>query len=373
MGKLSFKNINKIYANGFQAVHNFNLEVGDGEFVVFVGPSGCGKSTVLRMIAGLEEISGGELFLDGKVINKCPPVERDIAVVFQDYALYGNMTVYDNVGMSLRVRHEKDTVIYDKVQEAAGILGLENLLKRLPGQLSGGQKQRVALGRSVVRQPKVFLMDEPLSNLDAKLRTSTRGEIVKLQRDLGVTTIYVTHDQTEAMTMADRMVVLKDGVVQQIGTPREIYYKPCNMFVAGFIGAPQMNFIDGRLEGNEFAFGDQRLRLRPETVKALDRYKGKKLVLGIRPEQFAVAAGEGADTVVGELENKEFLGNYHILYVRVGEAVLSCRIEGVRDKFDCRIRLRFGREHLYFFDPETTQLVLYAADCAGSKAGEEHE
>ena len=207
MGKLLFKNISKSYANGFCAVNNFNLEIQDGEFIVLVGPSGCGKSTILRMIAGLEKISDGDLILDEKVINKCPPVERDIAVVFQDYALYGNMSVYDNVGMSMRVRHEKDTVIYDKVKEASGILGIGSLLKRLPGQLSGGQKQRVALARSVVRKPKVFLMDEPLSNLDAKLRTSTRAEIVKLQRELKVTTVYVTHDQTEAMTMADRMVV----------------------------------------------------------------------------------------------------------------------------------------------------------------------
>lgn len=236
MGKLRFNNISKAYANGFCAVSSFNLEIEDGEFIVLVGPSGCGKSTILRMIAGLEKISDGDLILDDKVINKCPPVERDIAVVFQDYALYGNMTVYDNVGMSLRVRHEKDTVIYDKVQEASGILGIGSLLKRLPGQLSGGQKQRVALARSVVRKPKVFLMDEPLSNLDAKLRTSTRAEIVRLQRELKVTTIYVTHDQTEAMTMADRMVVLKDGVIQQVGTPNEIYYEPCNLFVAGFIG-----------------------------------------------------------------------------------------------------------------------------------------
>lgn len=385
MGKLSFKNINKIYANGFHAVHNFDLEVGDGEFIVFVGPSGCGKSTVLRMVAGLEEISGGDLLLDGKVINKCPPVERDIAVVFQDYALYGNMTVYDNVGMSLRVRHEKDTVIYDKVQEASQILGLNSLLKRLPGQLSGGQKQRVALGRSVVRQPRVFLMDEPLSNLDAKLRTSTRAEIVKLQRDLAVTTIYVTHDQTEAMTMADRMVVLKDGIIQQIGTPREIYYEPCNMFVAGFIGAPQMNFIEGRLDGNEFVFGSHRLRLAADTVAGLNGYKDKKLVLGIRPEQFAIAESQdkvspphvrsaeskkSADTVTGELENKEFLGNYHILYVRVGEDILLCRIEGLEDKFDRQVTLRFGREHLYFFDQKTTQLVHYATE---GKAGEKHE
>ena len=368
MGKLQFKNINKIYANGFHAVHNFNLDVEDGEFIVFVGPSGCGKSTVLRMIAGLEEISDGDLVLDDKVINKCPPVERDIAVVFQDYALYGNMTVYDNVGMSLRVRHEKDTVIYDKVQEASGILGLDSLLKRLPGQLSGGQKQRVALGRSVVRQPKVFLMDEPLSNLDAKLRTSTRAEIVKLQRDLAVTTIYVTHDQTEAMTMADRMVVLKDGIIQQVGTPGEIYYEPCNIFVAGFIGAPQMNFIEGKLEGGEFVFGSQRLGLPDETVRELQPYKDKALVLGIRPEQFALAKEPAADTVIGELENKEFLGNYHILFVRVDGNLLACRIEGAQDQFDRKVTIRFGMEHLYFFDQETTELVLYAKG-----AGEKNE
>jgi len=367
MGKLQFKKINKIYSNGFHAVHNFDLEVAEGEFIVFVGPSGCGKSTVLRMIAGLEEISGGDLVLDDKVINQCPPVERDIAVVFQDYALYGNMTVYDNVGMSLRVRHEKDTVIYDKVQEASGILGLDTLLKRLPGQLSGGQKQRVALGRSVVRQPKVFLMDEPLSNLDAKLRTSTRAEIVKLQRDLAVTTIYVTHDQTEAMTMADRMVVLKDGIIQQVGTPREIYYEPCNIFVAGFIGAPQMNFIEGRLAENAFVFGDQQLKLTPDMVRGLAAHKDKTLILGIRPEQFSITDSRDDHAVTGELENKEFLGNHHILYLRVGENVLACRIDGMEDNFDGKISVRLGTEHLYFFDQETTELVLYAA------GGENHE
>ncbi len=362
MGSLQFRSVNKIYSNGFHAVHNFDLEVKDGEFIVFVGPSGCGKSTVLRMIAGLEAISDGELVLDGKVINKCPPVERDIAVVFQDYALYGNMTVYDNVGMSLRVRHEKDTVIYDKVQEASGILGLRNLLKRLPGQLSGGQKQRVALARSVVRQPKVFLMDEPLSNLDAKLRNSTRGEIVKLQRELGVTTIYVTHDQTEAMTMADRMVVMKDGIIQQVGTPEEIYYEPRNLFVAGFIGAPQMNFIQGTLEGGEFVFGDNRVRLPKKAQAGLSAYQNRKLVMGVRPEQFAVAEGTGENVVSGALENKEFLGNYHILYINTGGQVLVCRADGMEDRFEENVSIKFEMEHLYFFDTETTELVLYAKE-----------
>lgn len=367
MGKLQFKNINKIYSNGFHAVHDFNLDVEDGEFIIFVGPSGCGKSTVLRMIAGLEAISGGELLLDGKVINKCPPVERDIAVVFQDYALYGNMSVYDNVGMSLRVRHEKDTVIYDKVQEASGILGLGNLLKRLPGQLSGGQKQRVALARSVVRQPKVFLMDEPLSNLDAKLRTSTRAEIVKLQRELGVTTIYVTHDQTEAMTMADRMVVMKDGIIQQVGTPAEIYYKPCNIFVAGFIGSPQMNFIEGTAEKDGFVFGENRIRLPLPEAEKLQAFSGRDIILGVRPEQFELADGPGDNVITGKLENKEFLGSYYILYINVGGDVILCRIEGTEDRFGEEVSVKVRTEYLYFFDKETTELILY------TKVGEDYE
>lgn len=360
MGYLQFKDVNKIYPNGFHAVHDFNLDIKEGEFIVFVGPSGCGKSTVLRMIAGLESISGGELNLDGKIINKCPPVERDIAVVFQDYALYGNMSVYDNVGMSLRVRHEKDTVIYDKVQEASKMLGLKSLLKRLPGQLSGGQKQRVALARSVVRQPKVFLMDEPLSNLDAKLRTSTRSEIVRLQRDLGVTTIYVTHDQTEAMTMADRMVVMKEGVIQQVGTPQEIYYEPCNIFVAGFIGAPQMNFLEGKAENGEFIFGNNRLRLPKEYREKLKAFEGQELVLGVRPEQFVEVHRDGENVVSGILENKEFLGNCYILYINVEGTTLVCQVEYSEDTVGEPVTVKFGMEHLYFFDKETTKLVLYA-------------
>jgi multiple sugar transport system ATP-binding protein len=367
MGSLEFRNVNKIYSNGFHAVHNFDLDVKEGEFIVFVGPSGCGKSTVLRMIAGLEAISDGELILDGEVINRHPPVDRDIAVVFQDYALYGNMTVYDNVGMSLRVRHEKDTDIYDKVQEASGMLGLKTLLKRLPGQLSGGQKQRVALARSVVRQPKVFLMDEPLSNLDAKLRNSTRAEIVKLQRDLHVTTIYVTHDQTEAMTMADRMVVMKDGIIQQVGTPKEIYYEPHNLFVAGFIGAPQMNFIEGTVEDDSFVFGQNRVTLPRKAAEGLKERRGQKLILGIRPEQFGVTQGPGENVVSGRLENKEFLGNYHILYINTGDELLVCRVEGLEDRFEETVHIKFGMEHLYFFDMETTELILYA------KAGDDDE
>lgn len=368
MKKLQFKNINKVYPNGFHAVHDFSMEVEDGEFIVFVGPSGCGKSTVLRMISGLESISSGELILDGKVINKCPPVERDIAVVFQDYALYGNMSVYDNVGMSLRVRHEEDTVIYDKVQEAAGILGLQPLLKRLPGQLSGGQKQRVALGRTVVRNPKVFLMDEPLSNLDAKLRNSTRAEIVKLQRNLGTTTIYVTHDQTEAMTMADRMVVMKGGIVQQIGTPMEIYLEPCNMFVAGFIGAPQMNFIDGKISGGDFVFGDNRISIPEYAASKLDDWQGKDMVIGIRPEQLTLASKDEKNAIAGLLENQEFLGNHYVLYVDIGiDRSVACRIEGRNQKFPTQIYVKPKMDHIYFFDKQNKNMILHV------KVGENDE
>lgn len=360
MGTIQFKNVNKVYPNGFHAIHDFNLDVADGEFIVFVGPSGCGKSTVLRMLAGLEQISGGELILDGNVVNKVPPVDRDIAIVFQDYALYGNMTVYDNVGMSMIVRHEDDTVIYDKVMEAAETVELLNLLKRLPKQLSGGQKQRVALARSIVRKPKVFLMDEPLSNLDAKLRNSTRVELVKLQRKLGVTTIYVTHDQTEAMTMADRMVVMKDGIVQQVGTPSEIFFNPVNTFVAGFIGAPQMNFITGTLNGNVFSFGDNKLTLSPDKATRLEAYSGRELILGLRPEAFSVCGESEENALVGVLDNREFLGSYDIIHVLLGDKELQCRIDGSENHYDKVIYLKPNPAHMYFFDKDTTEVVLRA-------------
>ena len=251
MASLSLKNIYKKYDNGFCAVTDFNLEVADKEFVVFVGPSGCGKSTTLRMIAGLEDITEGEFYIGDKLVNDVEPKDRDIAMVFQSYALYPHMTVFDNMAFALKLRKVPKEEIKAKVEEAAKILGLEELLDRKPKALSGGQRQRVALGRAIVRSPKVFLMDEPLSNLDAKLRSNMRAEIIKIHNTLGATTIYVTHDQTEAMTMADRIVVMKKGVVQQVGSPKEIYDHPENLFVAGFIGAPTMNFMRGRVaEGN---------------------------------------------------------------------------------------------------------------------------
>ena len=251
MANLVLKNIRKVYPNGFEAVKDFNMEIKDKEFVIFVGPSGCGKSTTLRMIAGLEEITSGELIIDGETVNDVEQKKRDIAMVFQNYALYPHMSVFKNMAFALKLRKTPKEEIDRKVRETAKILDLEDLLDRKPGQLSGGQRQRVAMGRAIVREPKVFLMDEPLSNLDAKLRVQMRLELSKLHERLGATIIYVTHDQTEAMTLGTRIVVMKDGIVQQIDTPQRLYNKPCNQFVAGFIGSPQMNFFDVRCENQE--------------------------------------------------------------------------------------------------------------------------
>lgn len=291
MAGLLLKNIEKIYPGDVKAVENFNLEIQDKEFIVFVGPSGCGKSTTLRMIAGLEEISDGELYIDDELMNEVPPKDRNIAMVFQNYALYPHMTVYDNMAFGLKLRKVPKSEIDDKVKAAAKILGLEEYLSRKPRALSGGQRQRVALGRALVRNPKVFLLDEPLSNLDAKLRVQTRTEISKLHKKLETTFIYVTHDQTEAMTMADRIVVMKDGIMQQAATPKEVYDNPANMFVAGFIGSPQMNFISAEISGDSaenctISFGDVSFRVPKGKAEIIvDKgYLGKTVFLGIRPE-----------------------------------------------------------------------------------------
>lgn len=274
MATLKFVNINKIYDNNVQAVFDFNLEVQDKEFIVFVGPSGCGKSTTLRMVAGLEEITSGDLYIDDKLVNNLEPKDRDIAMVFQNYALYPHMTVYENMAFSLKLKKIPRDEIARRVEEAANILGLSQYLNRKPKALSGGQRQRVALGRAIVRHPKVFLMDEPLSNLDAKLRVQMRTEIAKIHKKVGATTIYVTHDQTEAMTMASRIVVMKDGYIQQIGTPREVYNMPANVFVGGFIGSPAMNFFKGKLSKNSFIITDENNQ---ETKIILDKEKVKML------------------------------------------------------------------------------------------------
>ena len=357
MGTITLQHIDKIYPNGIQAVFDFNLEVSDGEFVVLVGPSGCGKSTVLRMIAGLEHISGGDFFIDDKRMNDKAPVERDISVVFQDYALYGHMSVYENVGMSMRVRHKDPVEIYDQVMETSSFLGIEELLNRFPNQLSGGQKQRVALGRSIARQPRAFLMDEPLSNLDAKLRSHTRGEIVRVQRALKVTTIYVTHDQVEAMTMADRMVVMKRGVIQQIGTPSEIYNSPSNMFVGGFIGSPPMNFIEGVVEGNTLLVGSHRFVIPQEKMQCLKKYEKKSVMLGIRPEHIYVCSEEGPNQFFVTQEATEFLGSCWYVFLRFEGRNLIAKINGDMGGQGSDLCIGFDLDSAHFFDTETTILL----------------
>ena len=294
MATVRLVNVNKVYDGGVHAVHDFSIDIKDKEFIVFVGPSGCGKSTTLRMIAGLEEISYGELFIDDKLVNSTAPKDRDIAMVFQSYALYPQMTVYNNMTYALKLRKVPKDEIDRRVKEAAKILRLTDYLDRKPRALSGGQRQRVALGRSIVRRPKVFLMDEPLSNLDAKLRVAMRSEIVRIHKEVGATTIYVTHDQIEAMTMASRIVVMRDGYIQQIGEPNDVYQHPVNMFVAGFIGTPAMNFLHGKLENGYFLIDgcDQKIALTNGQKELLKEYEGKRLVYGIRPENLIY---EGSD------------------------------------------------------------------------------
>jgi multiple sugar transport system ATP-binding protein len=310
MAEVTLEEVTKVFGEDVVAVDKMNLDIPDGEFVVFVGPSGCGKSTALRMIAGLEDITDGKVFIGDQVVNDLPPRQRDIAMVFQNYALYPHMNVRENMGFALKLRKMDKSEISRRVDEAARILSIERFLDRKPKALSGGQRQRVALGRAIVREPKAFLMDEPLSNLDAKLRVQMRTEIAKLHNRIGTTTIYVTHDQTEAMTMADRIVVLKDGEVQQIATPQVMYDQPDNVFVAGFIGSPAMNFIMARLEkqngGHEVVFGNTRLALTQEEIgRAKERgydpeaFTGKDVILGIRPEHLEDAETEAAEAIGG--------------------------------------------------------------------------
>ncbi|MDD5972930.1 MAG: ABC transporter ATP-binding protein, partial [Spirochaetales bacterium] len=294
MPYLVLKDINKIYPNGFHAVHDFNLEIEKGEFIVFVGSSGCGKSTTLRMIAGLEDISKGEFLIDGKRANEKGPKDRGIAMVFQSYALYPQMTVYDNLAFGLTLEGIDEDVIEQKVQNVAKILGLTDYLDRLPKALSGGQRQRVAVGRAIIRKVGIFLMDEPLSNLDAKQRVTMRSEISEIHRKTGATTIYVTHDQTEAMTMADRIVVMKEGYIQQVGTPYDLYFNPVNVFVAGFIGEPPMNFVSAILKGGKINIGKNVIDLSKKlSSQNLKQYEGKKIIFGFRPEAIELGKGEG--------------------------------------------------------------------------------
>ena len=364
MASLSLQHINKTYPNGFQAVKDFNLEIEDKEFIIFVGPSGCGKSTTLRMIAGLEEISGGTLKIGDKVMNDVEPKDRDIAMVFQNYALYPHMTVYDNMAFGLKLRKVPKDQIDKAVREAARILDLEKLLDRKPKALSGGQRQRVAMGRAIVRNPKVFLMDEPLSNLDAKLRVQMRIEISKIHQRLGATIIYVTHDQTEAMTLGTRIVVMKDGVVQQVDTPQHLYEQPGNLFVAGFMGSPQMNFLDAQIaeKGGDLIakVGEYDIVIPAAKAKVLKDggYVGKTVVLGIRPEdihdsQMFIEASPSAP-MTSTVKVYELLGAEVFLYFDVDGTQVTARVDPrTTAKTGDPIRFAFDMEKAHFFDKET--------------------
>ena len=403
MAGVTFEDVSKVYVDGTRAVDDLDLEVQDGEFMVLVGPSGCGKSTALRMVAGLEDISEGVLRIGDRVVNHVPPRDRDIAMVFQSYALYPHLNVYENIAFGLRLQKLPKDEVDRRVKEAARVLDLENFLKRKPRALSGGQRQRVAMGRAIVRQPQAFLMDEPLSNLDAKLRVQMRAEIARLQDDLGVTTIYVTHDQVEAMTMGDRVAVMRKGELQQVAPPQDLYDRPVNLFVGGFIGSPAMNVLEAMLERQDGTFvavaGNERIKLREETLAsrpALAAYEGRQVILGIRPEDLEDAAIDpdmSQDSCVnGEVVLREALGSEIMVHFRVDakaavtdetrELARDVGAEGLGEggpvgdggttlvgRFGARSRVKTGEtakisvdtRSLHFFDPETG-LGIYDTD-----------
>lgn len=358
----------KVTEDGVLAVEDFNLTVHDQEFIVLVGPSGCGKSTTMRMVAGLEDITSGDVFIDGKRVNDVAPKDRDIAMVFQSYALYPNMTVYENMAFTLELKKVPKDEIDRKVRSAAEILGITEYLDRKPKALSGGQRQRVAIGRAIVRDPKVFLMDEPLSNLDAKLRTSMRAEIARLHKRLGTTFVYVTHDQTEAMTMGDRIVVMKSGIIQQADTPTNLYNKPCNMFVAGFIGSPQMNFIDCTIEKGKEGYGVNfagKLIPLPKGKfpdKLMAEYAGKTVVLGVRPEDFHTESAflemSEDSTVEAEVEIAEMMGAEIYIHAVCGGQKLIVRAPSrVQAESGDHISLAIDKNKIHLFDKETEQAI----------------
>ncbi len=353
MGAISLRSVEKTYGSGAKSVkviHGVSAEIPDGEFIVIVGPSGCGKSTLLRMVAGLEDISGGEIHIAGRVVNQLEPSERDIAMVFQNYALYPHMTVYDNMAYGLKIAKVPKAEIEVRVQKAAKILELGALLERTPRQLSGGQRQRVAMGRAIVRQPAVFLFDEPLSNLDAKLRAQTRLEIQKLHRELGVTSLFVTHDQVEAMTLAQRMIVMNAGRIEQLGTPEQVYGRPATTFVASFIGSPPMNLLAGGADGSRFKVGSEQLALPAAAPRS------GALMLGVRPEH-ANLHPQGAWSL--KVEMLEMLGAERLVYGRLGDAPFTVRIDGtlVPPKPGDVVPLHVEPRHLHWFDATSGQRV----------------
>lgn len=368
MSSLSLEHIYKKYSNGFEAIKDFNLDIEDKEFIIFVGPSGCGKSTTLRMIAGLEEITEGTLKIGDKVMNDVEPKDRDIAMVFQNYALYPHMTVFDNMAFGLKLRKVPKDQIKKQVTEAAKILDLEKLLDRKPKALSGGQRQRVAMGRAIVRDPKVFLMDEPLSNLDAKLRVQMRTEISKLHERLGATIIYVTHDQTEAMTLGTRIVVMKDGVIQQVDTPQNLYNAPCNAFVAGFIGSPQMNMLDVKIsvEGEDVyaTIGDHKLKVPASKAKALidGGYDGKTVIMGIRPEnvndsQMMVEVSKNS-VIEAKINVYELLGAEVSLYFELEGFPMTARVDPrTTARTGDTVKFALDMEKVHMFDKETEIVI----------------
>ena len=372
MATVSLKGIKKIYDNKVTAVHDFNLEIADKEFIVLVGPSGCGKSTTLRMVAGLEEISEGDLLIDGKRMNDVEPKDRDIAMVFQNYALYPHMTVYENMAFALKLRKLPKEEIDRRVREAAEILDITQYLERKPKALSGGQRQRVAIGRAIVRESKVFLMDEPLSNLDAKLRNQMRAEIIKLRQRIDTTFVYVTHDQTEAMTLGDRIVIMKDGYIQQIGTPQEVFDHPANIFVAGFIGMPQMNFFDGQLVAEDGKYTvkimDAVMELSPEIQAQLKakNVPSKAVTLGIRPEHVSFVPEAGSHCLTGSVDVSEMMGSEIHLHVNAGGRDVVLRVPTTElasehksgFAYGDQVHFTFRGDLIHLFDPETEENLL---------------
>ena len=374
MSEMLLKNVCKMYDKKQYAVRDFSLKIEDGEFVIFVGPSGCGKSTTLRMIAGLEEITSGELWIDHQLCNYVEPKDRDLSMVFQNYALYPQMTVYDNMAFALQIRKVPKKEIDKKVHEAASILGIEHLLKQRPGALSGGQKQRVAIGSAIMREPKAFLMDEPLSNLDAKLRAQMRVELAELHKRLGTTMIYVTHDQTEAMTLGTKIVVMKDGYIQQADTPKAIYENPANLFVAGFIGSPSMNFFEGKIrrtdKGADFELGSGAVLEIPEdkAFALANEYRNKSVVLGVRPEHFSTEvtvkdpkADYTKRTLSGKITTREMLGAESMFYLEerfAGEFAARLPVE-TRGRIGDELSLFVDMNRAHFFDAETEKNIFY--------------